>query len=74
MSDLDAVWTWAFSDQNGEPAKLPDTVPTPAPFASQSDAETWIGENWRELLDNGVASVTLQRDGQITYSMGLDPA
>ena len=74
MNDLDAVWTWAFSDRQGGPALLPASVPTPAPFASQSDAETWIGENWRQLLDGGVASVTLQRDGQITYSMGLDPA
>ena len=74
MNDLDAVWTWAFSDSNGAAAPLPESVPAPAPFASQSDAETWIGENWRELLNNGVSSVTLQRDGKIAYSMGLDPA
>lgn len=74
MNDLDAVWTWAFSDSNGAAAPLPASVPAPAPFASQSDAETWIGENWRKLLDNGVSSVTLQRDGKIAYSMGLDPA
>lgn len=70
----DAVWTWAFIDSNGAPAHLPDEVPVPAPFASQSDAETWIGENWRALLAGGVNSVALQRDGKVTYEMGLEPA
>jgi hypothetical protein len=27
--------------------------------ANQSDAESWIGEQWRELADAGVAQVTL---------------
>jgi hypothetical protein len=26
---------------------------------SQSDAESWLGENWRQLRDSGIAAVSL---------------
>lgn len=74
MSELDSKWTWAFTDRNGAQPQLPETAPTPPTFASQSDAETWIGENWRELLELNVASVTLLKDEAEVYQMGLDPA
>ena len=28
-------------------------------FPTQADAESWIGESWRELLDGGVDQVSL---------------
>lgn len=53
----------------------PDAAPTdpaaPSSFSSQSDAESWVGETWRELSAAGVQSVTLV-DGQSTvYEMSL---
>lgn len=33
--------------------------PVSPAHANQSDAESWIGEQWRELADAGVAQVTL---------------
>ncbi len=34
------------------------TDPSPA-FSTQSEAESWLGEMWLELLDDGVDAVTL---------------
>ncbi len=44
-------------------------------FSSQGDAESWIGENWRALLDAGVDQVTLLEEGRAEYGpMSLHPA
>ena len=43
-------------------------------FSSQGDAESWIGENWRGLLDAGVDQVSLTEDGRVEYGpMSLHP-
>ena len=34
---------------------------------TQGDAETWLGEIWRELLDAGVDAVVLLDDGREVY-------
>ncbi len=37
--------------------------------------ESWLGENWRELLDGGVDQVTLVEEGRVEYGpMSLRPA
>jgi hypothetical protein len=44
-------------------------------FPTQADAETWIGETWRELLDGGVDAVLLREDDHVVYGpMSLHPA
>jgi hypothetical protein len=44
-------------------------------FPSQSDAESWIGENWQKLLEGGVDQVTLFDDVRKEYGpMSLHPA
>ncbi len=59
-------WTWTYdSAAEGLPSET---------FSSQSDAESWIGESWRELLDAGVHNVTLVHDGTPGYTMSLEPA
>jgi hypothetical protein len=43
-------------------------------FSSQSDAESWLGESWRALLDAGVDQVTLLEEGRAEYGpMSLHP-
>jgi hypothetical protein len=43
-------------------------------FANQGDAESWLGENWRELLDSGVYQVSLFDDARKQYGpMSLQP-
>ena len=43
----------------------------PSTFTSQSDAESWVGESWRELAAAGVRSVTLIDGQQVLYEMSL---
>lgn len=36
-------------------------------FPSQADAESWLGESWRQLRDHGVGAVVLFEDGRQVY-------
>ena len=56
------TWTWRIED--GEGNTLPVTVPAQL---TQSDAESWLGENWRALAEQGVAQVTLLEDDRVEY-------
>ena len=41
-------------------------------FATQGDAESWVGEIWAELAEQGVAAVTLfEHDRQVYGPMSL---
>lgn len=64
-------WYWRLEDPSGatvEPATIGVEVPR---VDSQGDAESWLGENWRELLDSGVATAALFDDETQIYRMGL---
>ena len=68
------AWTWRYEDAAGD-AVEPAEAPAGEPFPTQSDAETWLGENWRELRSAGVAQVTLLDSGREVYGpMSLEPA
>lgn len=56
-------WSWRYEKADGSavPGCAAQTFPT------QADAETWIGESWRELLDLGVDQVILTEDGREVY-------
>ena len=56
-------WVWRLEGSDGAAVSAP---PSP-PHSSQSDAESWLGETWRELTEAGVAQVSLQHDGDIVY-------
>src|ERR1700730_1798039 len=66
-------WSWQFEKEDGTVTAsrgLPKET-----FGSQGDAESWLGENWRELLDGGVDQVTLVEEGRVEYGpMSLRPA
>ncbi|MCP2344477.1 hypothetical protein [Nonomuraea roseoviolacea] len=36
-------------------------------FPSQADAESWLGENWRDLLESGVEQVALLDEDRVEY-------
>ncbi len=57
------AWTWRLEDAGGRVLDGPDCPPQ----ASQADAESWLGEQWRELRQGGVAQVTLLDDGAEVY-------
>jgi hypothetical protein len=65
------AWIWRYENSDGGEV-APEGAPAPQPFPTQSDAESWLGESWRELLDAGVHQVTLLEDGREVYGpMGL---
>lgn len=67
-------WTWRYEDASGATV-APEGAPSGGDFPSQGDAESWIGETWRELLDAGVAQVTLLEGDRVVYGpMSLAPA
>ncbi|MDQ1716874.1 MAG: hypothetical protein QOE89_827 [Pseudonocardiales bacterium] len=53
-------WTWRLE---------PDSVAAqdPGSFSNQSDAESWLGEAWRQLAEAGVTGVVLVNDGKDVY-------
>lgn len=66
------TWRWRYENANGD--EVTDRALPAEIFSSQSDAESWIGENWRELLEAGVEKVTLLEDDRVEYSgMSLRP-
>lgn len=68
-----STFTWRFEAPDGTPLTSPE-LPV-ATFPSQADAESWVGETWRELLASGVEQVTLLRDGETVYGpMSLSPS
>ncbi len=66
------AWTWRFETAEGT-----ETNPAvePEEFTTQGDAESWIGEVWKELLEGGVEQVKLSDDGGTElYTMSLRSA
>ncbi|GHG36164.1 MULTISPECIES: hypothetical protein [Streptomyces] len=64
------AWTWRFEKSDGT-----EVVPvvTPEEFGTQGDAESWLGEHWRDLLAGGADQVTLSEDTAKIYGpMPLD--
>ena len=65
------TFVWRYEDTAGGEK---DTGGNPEEFSTQSDAETWIGENWKGLFEDGVDQVTLLEDGGVVYGpMSLHP-
>jgi hypothetical protein len=63
------AWTWQYEDAQGRVVDGPAEA-----FASQSDAESWVGQSWRDLASRGVARVALYEDSRLEYRMSLAPA
>lgn len=53
------TWTWRLESADGQALDDPASPAHP----NQSDAESWLGEQWRELADAGVAQASLY-DGE----------
>jgi hypothetical protein len=67
-------WRWRFETASGaEVEAVPGSTAAEAGgFASQSDAESWVGEVWRDLLDEGVDQVRLfEADREVYGPMSL---
>ncbi|MFI6820785.1 hypothetical protein ACIBJE_07505 [Micromonospora sp. NPDC050187] len=62
-------WSWRYEDAKGESVDGPTET-----FTSQADAESWIGQTWRQLASSGVTAVDLVEDDRVEYRMSLAPA
>ena len=58
-------WKWRLETAD-DSAGTTATIENPV-HASQSDAESWVGEMWPELAEQGVTGVSLFHDGQFVY-------
>lgn len=56
-------WVWRLETADGTPLSEPGSPS----HGSQSDAENWLGEEWRELAAAGVAQTTLLHDAEVVY-------
>jgi hypothetical protein len=65
------TWTWRYEDAQGQRVSEPPVVES---FSTKGDAESWLGENWRELNEAGVQRVVLLEDDRAEYTMPLTPA
>jgi len=61
-------WWWQLNDADGQ--VIPEDPRTE--FPTRSDAESWIGEAYPDLAEDGVASVTLfEGERQVYGPMSL---
>jgi hypothetical protein len=64
-------WWWRLEDAAGDEVAASAEY-ADQHFASQADAESWVGEIWAELAEEGVASVRLfDGDRQVYGPMSL---
>ncbi len=66
-------WKWRFEDSSGNEVSVEEY--DGHEFPAQGDAESWLGEVWRDLVDAGVDAVRLFEDGRDVYGapMSLHP-
>ncbi len=66
------AWRWRYEGADGatvDPGPLDGGA-----FPNQSDAESWLGESWRELREAGVEQVVLlDGDREVYGPMSLSP-
>lgn len=63
------AWSWRYEGTDGEAVSGPSET-----FGSQADAESWIGQAWRQLAESGVSTVILMDSDRVEYRMSLLPA
>lgn len=57
------AWHWVLENVEGEAID----VGSAPDFSTQSDAETWIGETWREWADAGAVQASLFEENRLVY-------
>ena len=63
------TWAWRYEGTNGQ-----KQAGVSESFPSQSDAESWMGQSWRDLVAAGVGAAVLTEDDRVEYRMSLLPA
>ena len=64
-----------YEGSDGAPVEAGPDAPGQPDFPTQADAETWVGEIWKDLREAGVQAVSLFEGDRKAYGpMSLDPA
>lgn len=64
-------WWWRLEDAAGAEVTVPEEYAEKR-FASQADAESWVGEIWGDLAEAGVDGVVLfEHERRVYGPMGL---
>lgn len=72
-SAAERSWTWRLEDAAGGEVSVGGDLADQR-FASQADAESWVGETWADLAAVGVDAVTLfEHDRRVYGPMSLHP-
>jgi hypothetical protein len=70
-SPTERPWFWRLENAAGEEVEVSGEYADQR-FASQADAESWVGEIWADLAAGGVDGVTLfEHDRQVYGPMSL---
>ena len=70
-SPAERPWRWRLENAAGDEVEVSGEYADQR-FASQADAESWVGEIWAELAAEGVDAVTLfELDRQVYGPMSL---
>ncbi|MCF6379334.1 hypothetical protein L2K70_17110 [Nocardioides KLBMP 9356] len=64
-SAAERPWWWRLEDADGAEVVLPQH--SEQRFGTQGDAESWVGEVWPDLAEQGVAAVTLFEHERLVY-------
>ena len=59
-------WSWRLEDSSGAEVEVSSEY-AGRRFASQADAESWVGEIWSDLAGVGVDAVTLMEADRVVY-------
>jgi hypothetical protein len=63
-----SAFAWVLQDEKGTDIRTTDD------FATQAEAEAWMGGAWEELVGEGGAFVVLKSEGETVYRMSLAEA
>lgn len=62
---MSAAWSWQLVVADG--SVVAEHALQPGTFPSQAEAESWLGEAWRDLAEQGIDAVTLIHGEEVVY-------
>ena len=61
------TWSWRYEAEDGKPVGGPNEA-----FSSQADAESYLGQTWKDRVSDGANTAILLEDDRVEYRMSLE--
>jgi len=61
------TWSWRYEAEDGKPVGGPNEG-----FSSQADAESYLGQTWKDRVADGANTAILVEDDRVEYRMSLE--